>query len=80
MHELFELVRAPGQWDNDVDGDIGCVNSLVFHLHEWPKRPKQNKASEFVALVSSESQLIQGSLVLLCSGDTCQSKRESSKL
>ena len=70
MHELFELVRASGQWDDDVDWDVDCVHPLVFHLHQRPKWTEEDETPEFLTRLPSEGQLIQRPFVLLCTGDT----------
>lgn len=70
MHELFELVRASGQRDDDVDGDVGCVHPLVLHLHQRPEGTEEDQAPEFITGLASEGQLIQCPFVLLCAGDT----------
>lgn len=69
MHELLELVRAPGQGDDDVDWDVGCVHPLIFHLHQRPERPEEDQTPEVVTRLASEGQLVQCPLVLLCTGD-----------
>lgn len=70
MHELFELVCASGQRDNDVDWDIDCVHPLVFHLQQWSKGTEEDQTPEFIAWLPSEGQLVQRPFVPLCAGDT----------
>lgn len=70
VHEVFELVCAFGQRDDDVDWDAGCVHPLVFHLHQRPKGAEEDQASEFITGLPSEGQLVQRPFVLLCTGDT----------
>lgn len=69
MHEMFELVRAPGKRHDDVDGDVGRVHLLVFHLHQRPEGPEEDEASELITRLPSEGQLVQRAFVLLCPGD-----------
>lgn len=69
LHELFELVRAPGQRDDDVDRDVGRVHPLVLHLHQRSKGPEQDQSSEFITRLPSEGQLVQRPFVLLCTSD-----------
>lgn len=70
MHELFELVRAPGQGHDDVDWDVGSVHPLVFNLHQWPKGTEEDQTPEFLSGLSSEGQLVHRPFVLLCTGDS----------
>ena len=70
MHELFELVRASGKRDDDVDQDIGRVHPLILHLHKGSKGPEEDQASEFISRLPSEGQLVESAFVFLCSSDT----------
>lgn len=70
QHKLFELVCAPGQRDNDVDWDVGCIHPLGFHLHQRSKGTKKDQASEFITRFPTEGQLVQRTFVLLCASDT----------
>lgn len=72
LHELLELVCASRQWDDDVDQDGGCVHPLIFHLHQWSKGTEEDQASELIACLSSEGQLVQRPFVLLCPSDAWQ--------
>lgn len=65
MHELFELVRALGQRDDDVDGDAGRVHPLVFHLHQRAERTEEDQSAELAGGLPSEGQLVQRPFVLL---------------
>lgn len=69
MHELFELVDAPGQGDHNVDGDAGGVQSLVPDLHQGPKGTEEDQAAELAAGLPPEDQLVHRPLVLLRAAD-----------
>lgn len=69
VHELLELVRASGQRHNDVDEYVGRVHPLAFHLQEWTEGPEEDQASEVVARLAPEGQLVQRTFVPLCASD-----------
>lgn len=70
VHELLELVAAPGQRDHDVDGDAGGVHALALDLHQRPEGTEEDQAAELAACLPPEDQLVHGPLVLLRAADT----------
>lgn len=69
LHELFELVCASRQRDDDVYQDGGCVHLVIFHLHQRSKRTEEDQASELITCLSPEGQLVQCPFVPLCPSD-----------
>lgn len=80
MHELLELVGASSQRHDDVDGHVGCVHALVFHLHQRAEGTEEDQAAELVAGLASEGQLVQRPLVLLRAGDAWREPHEGVSL
>lgn len=71
LHELAELVHPLCQRHDDVDERVGHAESFLFDLHDGAKRPKQDKAPEFMLVVPFERELVQSAFTLFCAVDPC---------
>lgn len=68
--EVFERLRPLWQRDDDVDEDVARVQTLAFHLHQRAEGPEERHLGEGLRTFGLEHQLIHGSSVPLCPGQS----------